>query len=341
MDATYRVVFCGEVLTGFELSSVKQTAEVRLKAPPAMLTQLFSGRRVILKKGITLDIGSRYLQELESMGMKASLEPETEVPAAPVAGMSASAPAIAPVPKDLGSYAPPTESSVFDTRNAPTEATIVVPRQQQPLRAPPPATEQTVFVPRPDTSERPAPNPSVEPTVFVPRSDSIKRNFDSERTLIASAETLAEYFIPKASAHPADDPSLLEDSGATAAMPDPVEHRDVRGSNDKTVLAPPPPAPAPQPAATSQPYRTGSSETTVFVAPRRGTSDPTMTGATGARPGALSDEARRSLMDEYERGDQEEIDARAPRGGKGRTLLILLVLIAAIGAAAYYYLFMQ
>lgn len=338
MDATYRVVFCGDVIAGFELSSVKQTAEVRLKAPPAMLAQLFSGRRVILKKGVSLDIGSRYLQELESMGMKASLEPETEAPAAPVAGMSVQAPpAPAPVPKDLGSYAPPTESSVFDTRNAPVEATIVVASQHPPMRAPVPAAEQTVFVPRADISERPAPAPGSEPTVFVPRSDSTKHSFDSERTLIASAETLAEYFTPKGSSQ-ADDPSLLEDSGATAAMPDVVEHRDVRGSNDKTVLAPPAPAPAPQPAAASQPYRTGSSETTVFVAPRRGTSDPTMTGA---QRSGLSDEARRNLMEQYERDDQEEIDARTQRSGKGRTILVLLVLLAAIGAAAYYYLYMQ
>lgn len=327
MEATYRVVFCGEVLPGFELPAVKLTAQQRLKASPAMLEQLFSGRRVILKKGLVQEIGTRYIAELETLGMKAALEPEIAV-----------APATAPL----------MSSGVMDTRNAPTQATTVVPTTQPPAVQPvSPASEQTLYVPRADQAEqhavagaeptvfvsRTTPPPvssGAEPTVFVGKGSTPK--FNAENTLIASAETLAAYFAAPTQAP--DDPSLLEDSGATAARKDPMDApRPFRGSDDKTVLA----APAPQPAPVTPPPAPrpaqGSSEKTVFVAPRRGNSHPTETGNHG-----LSSEAKRSLMEAYQ---DEDMDAPPPAKGKGQIALIALLLLVAAGAAAYYFLYMR
>lgn len=399
MEPTYRVVFRGELLPGFELSSVKQAAEVRLKAPAGMVTQLFSGRRVILKKGISIEVGSRYLAELENLGMKAAVEEEasadaaivdekpapTAAPAAPPAAPSvALAPHSEPVipeltaslPHDLGAYAPPTEAAIFAPRGTPADATVFVPRNapldatesvrstdtqkafevgaeptifvprnagseptmlvepsavnQRPSYAAP--AEPTVFVPKTAETEQGLANatdsfasnrlPPAEATVFVPRPsiNEIKRSFDSERTLIASAETLAEYFSATSPQRNQDEPSLLEDSGANAAKPEPTSTRNFRGSSDKTELAELPPA-----------YRPGSNDTTVFVAPKRGSSEPTIMA-----PISGVDEIRRSLAEEAE--EQEENQAANKRSSS--RAVVLLVVVAAIAAAAYYYFMM-
>lgn len=402
MEPSYRVVFRGELRPGFELSAVKQAAEVRLKAPAAMLAQLFSGRRVILKKGISQEIGNRYLAELENLGMHALLEAEASEPPAiaeeaptPAVASPAVSPAsvagndmkvsLAPSPtpdpmysQDLSAYAPPTEivsfsargsaadATVFVHRNTPldadllklaeaaaspslvlparaatpvespaahhippAEATVFVPRDTKMIRqlldTPAASTEPTVFVPKtegPDAAHRASDLPPAEATVFVPRSKSTapRRSFDSERTLIASAETLAEYFSATNPVQSPDEPSLLEDSGATAAKPDPVSAPSNRGSNDQTVLAAALPA-APRPR---------SNDTTVYVAPKQVESP-------AATPAAQSVKKPRPKPAVEMDDDWEEVPEKS---GKGRAV-VLVVLLAAAAAGAYYYYFMQ
>lgn len=394
MEPSYRVVFRGDLRPGFELSAVKQAAEVRLKAPAAMLAQLFSGRRVILKKGISQEIGQRYLAELENLGMQAFLEAEaTEPPAiaeaaptpapvpTPVAGsdMKVSlAPTLDPAyPQDLSAYAPPTEIVSLGSRHAGAEATVFVHRNTAldedllklaeavsapipglPARAtaePPPAhaippAEPTVFVPRDAKMIRqmldtPAPEPTVfvpkpggqtttsdlppaEATVFVPRSkpSAPRRSFDSERTLIASAETLAEYFSATNPVQNPDEPSLLEDSGATAARPEPISEPRPRSSSDSTVLA----------AALPASPKRRSNDTTVYVAPKEvELAKPVPApAATPASPAPKKPRPRPVVEPEDDWVEEPE------KTGKGRAV-VLIVLLAAAAAGAYYYYFMQ
>lgn len=446
MESTYRVVFQGELLAEFELSAVKQSAAQRLKAPPPMLEQLFSGRRVILKKGVSMDTGSRYLGELQSMGMKATLEAE-EAGSLPQASVAAEARPVAdtmPAPvlptaphpldapvQDLGAYAPPTEAApdmpspttrfgvpdqalnplsamagteatVFVPRkpvvastaitdspvaptladmvarlpeNFPGEATIVVPRAArepnviqgtladqtivvprkpaEALSTPElhlPGDEATIFVPRSAGQSMGAALPAhvpaeatlivprqanglqqlsgAEQTLFVPRNkeSSPEAGFDAERSLIAGAETLAQYFSASASASPnMDEPALLEDSGLLAGQQESVANNN-RGSNDKTEIANEYQYPAVSPGRrqASAPSK-GSSDTTVFVPiPRRGSSDPTVMASLDEPLGSDAD---------Y--GEDRPAKRRSP------ALLIAVLVLAALGAAAYYYLIMR
>jgi len=74
----YRVVFSGEIASGFESALVFQAAKQRMKASPAQMDKVFSGRKVVLKKGMTDKEGAYYLAELQKIGMRVLLEREPE-----------------------------------------------------------------------------------------------------------------------------------------------------------------------------------------------------------------------------------------------------------------------
>lgn len=80
--AAFRVVFHGEIIEGFDADAVAQTAAQHLQLAPAQLEQLFSGRKAVLKKGLSGERGWLFVAELARIGMRAALEPEVEVPAA-------------------------------------------------------------------------------------------------------------------------------------------------------------------------------------------------------------------------------------------------------------------
>ncbi|MCL2658637.1 MAG: hypothetical protein FWD62_14730 [Betaproteobacteria bacterium] len=75
MEPSLRIVFSGETLDGHDRETVKQAAAVRLGAKSELIEQIFSGRPVILKKGLDADAGQRYIELLERLGMRARIEP--------------------------------------------------------------------------------------------------------------------------------------------------------------------------------------------------------------------------------------------------------------------------
>lgn len=72
----YRVVFSGEIAAGFEPAAVFQSAKQRMKASPTQMDKVFSGRKVVLKKGMTDKEGAYYVAELQKIGMRVFLERE-------------------------------------------------------------------------------------------------------------------------------------------------------------------------------------------------------------------------------------------------------------------------
>ena len=84
MSTEYRVMFAGVVLDGFDVETVKKTAAMRLKASNEQITRLFSGRTAILKKGLSHELGERYITELRRIGMLVKLEAISTVVAPPV-----------------------------------------------------------------------------------------------------------------------------------------------------------------------------------------------------------------------------------------------------------------
>jgi len=82
--ATFKIVFWGRTLDGFERSAVMKAAAVRLKAAPAQIERMFNGDKAVLKRGVPSDVGTRYVVELARIGMQIDLEVETAVqPPAP------------------------------------------------------------------------------------------------------------------------------------------------------------------------------------------------------------------------------------------------------------------
>lgn len=74
----YRVVFSGEIASGFDQKLVFQAATQRMKASPAQIDKVFSGRKVVLKKGMSDKEGAYYVAELKKIGMLVTLEQEPD-----------------------------------------------------------------------------------------------------------------------------------------------------------------------------------------------------------------------------------------------------------------------
>lgn len=81
--ASFKVVFWGRTLAGFEREAVMQAARRRLKAEPTHVQKMFSGAKAVLKRGVSAEAGSRYVVELARIGMQIDLEVETAPAAAP------------------------------------------------------------------------------------------------------------------------------------------------------------------------------------------------------------------------------------------------------------------
>lgn len=74
----YEVAFSGEILEGADLQQVKAKVAAIFKADDAKLAQLFSGKRVVIKKNIDQATANKYKTALQKAGAKceiASLSP--------------------------------------------------------------------------------------------------------------------------------------------------------------------------------------------------------------------------------------------------------------------------
>lgn len=90
METPVRLVFAGSVREGFDRDTVKQRLGQWLKLEPARLETLFSGRPVVLKRGLPADQAAAWVQRFAALGAELKVEPDAPPPAAP-------APAAAPL----------------------------------------------------------------------------------------------------------------------------------------------------------------------------------------------------------------------------------------------------
>lgn len=74
--SVYKVVFWGHLLAGFERPAVMAAAAKRMKIGPAQLMQMFSGSKVVLKRGVSAEQGARLVVDLALIGMQIQLEME-------------------------------------------------------------------------------------------------------------------------------------------------------------------------------------------------------------------------------------------------------------------------
>lgn len=189
MASEYRVIFAGAVLEGFALEAVKQTAGERLKASPQQVDRLFSGRNAVLKKGLSREMGERYVAELRRIGMMVELD--IQQPEAPAMASQAIAAPVAPPAQALAVTKHPAAIASNDlekTQIANPDALARYLRDEvDPSNAP------TLIVPRPQvaamTRQAAAEqDPSSMPTFVVPRSQLDETRRQIEQALSDSAD---------------------------------------------------------------------------------------------------------------------------------------------------------
>lgn len=118
-EELYEVVFYGEIVEGAELDQVKAKVAAMFKADAAKLAQLFSGKRVVIKKNIDQATANKYKSALQNAGAQCEVKSMAEAAVAP-STESAAATAAAPstTPAQAQTAAPAASSSRVDS-NAP------------------------------------------------------------------------------------------------------------------------------------------------------------------------------------------------------------------------------
>lgn len=96
MTDTYRLVFQGEMLDGFEPVDVMARVAHALDTDEHGMAELFSGRPVLLQQGVDGVQAHRYVLRFAALGARLRLEPETAPDPAPAGPAPAPAPAAAP-----------------------------------------------------------------------------------------------------------------------------------------------------------------------------------------------------------------------------------------------------
>lgn len=120
-EELYEVAFYGEIVEGAELDQVKAKVAAMFKADAAKLAQLFSGKRVVIKKNIDQATANKYQAALQKAGAQCEVKSLTEAAVAPPAESAAApaaAPAATPAPAPAQTAAPAASSSRANS-NAP------------------------------------------------------------------------------------------------------------------------------------------------------------------------------------------------------------------------------
>lgn len=77
--AFVQLVFCGEILRGHEPEDAKRRLAAAIGIAPGRIEDVFSGRRVVLKRSLPVEEAPRYLAKLERIGIVARVEALAEL----------------------------------------------------------------------------------------------------------------------------------------------------------------------------------------------------------------------------------------------------------------------
>lgn len=125
-EQLFEVAFSGQISEGANPEEVKARVGKMFNADEAKVAQLFSGKRIVIKKNIDQATAGKYKTALNRAGAECEINPmggaEAESPAAPAAPAAAAAPASEPAPagaepaaaqfesQDHGEVAPPPQT---------------------------------------------------------------------------------------------------------------------------------------------------------------------------------------------------------------------------------------
>lgn len=270
MASVFRIVFKGELVEGFELATVKSEAVRKLKASDAQVDRLFSGKRAILKKGLSDEEASRYASSLERIGMRVILEPDQDAEPAPLPDMEKTMVVNASTAARMISsmagqdtdktmiVAPSQVDRVISSLVEDTDKTMIVSPGQvsKVISNLPVDTDKTLIVPPSEVSRvigEMAP-PDMDRTMIVSPSAVSKvitakaGGYDPHKTQIARFDDGLDAFDPKL---PAEEKKSTEKSG-NAEEYDPekteIANPDLVSNYFDTVPPPEPPVPYTPPA---------------------------------------------------------------------------------------------
>ena len=74
MHDKFQLVFAGEILSGYTAGVVREALAQRLRLDDERLERMFSGERVVLKRGVELDRALHYVSQLELLGALLHIE---------------------------------------------------------------------------------------------------------------------------------------------------------------------------------------------------------------------------------------------------------------------------
>lgn len=80
MSSTFRLIFRGEIMPGYQIDAVKQRASTLFKVPPERVDALFSGQEIVIRKGVSDADLHRYMAALQKAGLRIHAEPENDLP---------------------------------------------------------------------------------------------------------------------------------------------------------------------------------------------------------------------------------------------------------------------
>ena len=75
MATLFNVTFEGKVAPGKDLETVKKAIMDLLKVDPGGIEHIFSGRPILLKKGVNAGTAERYRKAIEAAGAVCKVEP--------------------------------------------------------------------------------------------------------------------------------------------------------------------------------------------------------------------------------------------------------------------------
>jgi hypothetical protein len=75
MTTLFNVTFEGKVAPGKDIEIVKKAIMDLLKVDPGGIEHIFSGRPILLKKGVNAGTAERYRQAIEAAGAVCKVEP--------------------------------------------------------------------------------------------------------------------------------------------------------------------------------------------------------------------------------------------------------------------------
>ena len=102
-EKSYQIIVTGELLEGAYLPEVKVKLAALFKTPAEKLDPLFSGKRVVIKKGLEASAAEKYVAAVQSVGLACSVE-----------AMAVEGPPTAAAEKEAGVSLAPVGTTIID-----------------------------------------------------------------------------------------------------------------------------------------------------------------------------------------------------------------------------------